>query len=179
MRQLIRRILPYLARCHPKNWDRRHWGYPQLWYCMPNRYYTAGEYWWRKQYCTFCGGRIKGNAAWAANDPSWPAPVQWCGVCPKPASFHPSETVFSTVFSEKVPRPVLPLRKRIVGYWLRPLVQWACGLVSGHEPSRTEWGYGGGKFVDRNCRWCDHRIKVPIQEDPPPNDLLEDLASKL
>lgn len=47
-----------------------------------------------------------------------------------------------------------------------------CGVITGHEISKTEWGYGGGKFVDRNCRWCDHVIRVPIAESPPPTGLL-------
>lgn len=175
MRRFIRRLMPWVARLHWKNWEIKRWVYPQLWYCMPHTHYVVGEYWRRKQRCTYCSRTIKGNAAYAANDPSWPVPVYWCGLCPQPESFHPA----NTVFTEKVPQPDPIRRKRIVGYWLRPLLQWFCGLVTGHEPSKTEWGYGGGKFVDRNCRWCDYRIKVPIQEDPPPNDLLADLASKL
>src|SRR3990172_2391587 len=43
-----------------------------------------------------------------------------------------------------------------------------CGRLTGHEISRTEWGYGGGKFVDRNCRWCDKTILVPKDEETPP-----------
>ena len=40
----------------------------------------------------------------------------------------------------------------------------------------TEWGYGGGKFVDRNCRWCDQPIKVPKQEEAVPHPALDELA---
>lgn len=35
-----------------------------------------------------------------------------------------------------------------------------CGLT-GHELSRTEWGYCGGQYADRWCRWCNKMIKVP------------------
>ena len=56
------------------------------------------------------------------------------------------------------------------------MLEWLCGKLTGHELSKTEWGYGGGKFVDRNCRWCDKVIKVPKQEDDPPNDVLKGLA---
>ncbi len=40
--------------------------------------------------------------------------------------------------------------------------------MTGHEISKTEWGYGGGLFVDRNCRWCDKVIKVPKYEEDIP-----------
>ena len=46
-----------------------------------------------------------------------------------------------------------------------------CGFFTGHEISKTEWGYGGGKFVDRNCRWCDFGIKVPKIEEEAPDSL--------
>lgn len=39
-----------------------------------------------------------------------------------------------------------------------------CGLLTGHEKSSTEHGYGGGNFIDRNCRWCDKVILEPIEE---------------
>ena len=45
----------------------------------------------------------------------------------------------------------------------KPLVfilQTICG-VRGHELSNTEWGYGGGEYADRWCRWCNKLIKVP------------------
>jgi len=43
----------------------------------------------------------------------------------------------------------------------RKLLQWLCGVFGGHELSKTEWGYGGGDYADRHCRWCDKLIKVP------------------
>lgn len=49
------------------------------------------------------------------------------------------------------------------------VIQWMCGCATGHEMSETEWGYGGGNFVDRNCRWCDKGFKIPkVEEDLPP-----------
>lgn len=45
--------------------------------------------------------------------------------------------------------------------WLRAKLQILCGKLIGHEGSKTEWGYGGGDFVDNNCRWCDFVLKVP------------------
>lgn len=39
-----------------------------------------------------------------------------------------------------------------------------CGILTGHEKSNTEYGYGGGKYIDRNCRWCDKVILEPIEE---------------
>lgn len=44
----------------------------------------------------------------------------------------------------------------------RRFLKWLCG-VTGHELSETEWGYGGGKYADRHCRWCDKRIQVLIE----------------
>jgi hypothetical protein len=39
-----------------------------------------------------------------------------------------------------------------------------CGLLTGHEKSATEHGYGGGDYIDCNCRWCDKVILEPIEE---------------
>ena len=46
----------------------------------------------------------------------------------------------------------------------RRFLQGLCGFICGHEKSDTEWGYGGGKYVDNWCRWCNKVIKVPISE---------------
>lgn len=40
------------------------------------------------------------------------------------------------------------------------IIQFVCGL-KGHELSKTEWGYGGGEYADRWCRWCNKHIVVP------------------
>lgn len=45
--------------------------------------------------------------------------------------------------------------------FLRTLCKRICGILGGHEISKTEWGYGGGEYADRNCRWCDVLIRVP------------------
>lgn len=50
-----------------------------------------------------------------------------------------------------------------VGFKARKIIEFLCGLIGGHELSKTEWGYGGGKYADRHCRWCDKVIKVPIE----------------
>lgn len=44
---------------------------------------------------------------------------------------------------------------------IRVFLQWFCGICGGHELSNTEWGYGGGEYADRWCRWCDKKIQVP------------------
>lgn len=56
----------------------------------------------------------------------------------------------------------LPKRSR----WprLRRLCESLCGILTGHEVSNTEWGYGGGSHVDGNCRWCDKRMPIPLEE---------------
>lgn len=46
-----------------------------------------------------------------------------------------------------------------------------CGFLTGHELSETEWGYGGGNLVDRNCRWCDLLIQIPKREEIVPEVL--------
>jgi hypothetical protein len=46
----------------------------------------------------------------------------------------------------------------------RKILQWLCGKLTGHELSKTEKGYGGGKFADQWCRWCDKMFKIPLQE---------------
>jgi hypothetical protein len=44
--------------------------------------------------------------------------------------------------------------------WRAKIIQFLCGLLTGHELSKTEWGYGGGNKVDRWCRWCNKLIAV-------------------
>jgi len=60
----------------------------------------------------------------------------------------------------------------------RELLYRICGILTGHEISKTEWGYGGGNFVDRHCRWCDKLMRVHKLEDKPP-DSLQDLVGPL
>ena len=63
--------------------------------------------------------------------------------------------------------------------WRRRFIQWLCGVLTGHEISKTEWGYGGGKFVDCNCRWCDKLIKIHKEESKNPPKPLEGMAEEL
>jgi len=44
------------------------------------------------------------------------------------------------------------------------VAQWICSKVTGHEASRTEWGYGGGSHADVWCRWCNRLGKMPIAD---------------
>lgn len=41
----------------------------------------------------------------------------------------------------------------------RKILELICKVFTGHEISNTEWGYGGGDYIDFNCRWCDKVIK--------------------
>ena len=43
---------------------------------------------------------------------------------------------------------------------IKKFLRWLCGVCGGHELSKTEWGYGGGDYADRWCRWCDKMIRV-------------------
>jgi hypothetical protein len=49
----------------------------------------------------------------------------------------------------------------------RLILEHICGFLTGHEISKTEVGYGGGGFIDRNCQWCDKSIKIPKSENIP------------
>ena len=44
---------------------------------------------------------------------------------------------------------------------LKKVIQFICNIFGGHELSNTEWGYGGGEYADRWCRWCNKMIQVP------------------
>ena len=101
----VKRILPYIALAHPKNWSAHNRGYPQLWYV-------------------------------------------W--------NFRPK-----------------PLSK-----WLRRhVIEKICGALTGHEPSETEWGYGGGDYVDRWCRWCNKLLKVHRKEAILP-EVMQDIIDR-
>ena len=62
------------------------------------------------------------------------------------------------------------------GYPLRWFLERLCGWLTGHEHSKTEWGYGGGNMVDHNCRWCDKMMRVPLAESPPPHPALRGIV---
>jgi len=51
-------------------------------------------------------------------------------------------------------------RVPVIGLFLTKTIQFVCAL-KGHELSKTEWGYGGGDYADRWCRWCNKLIQVP------------------
>jgi len=44
---------------------------------------------------------------------------------------------------------------------LTKIIQFFCGILGGHEQSKTEWGYGGGEYADTWCRWCNKMFQVP------------------
>ncbi len=44
--------------------------------------------------------------------------------------------------------------------WRGYAIRFLCWLLTGHELSKTEWGYGGGNKVDRWCRWCNKYFLV-------------------
>ena len=56
--------------------------------------------------------------------------------------------------------------RRLCGKRVYRGLQCLCGRLTGHEPSKTEWGYGGGRYVDRWCRWCNLQIQVPASDAP-------------
>lgn len=46
----------------------------------------------------------------------------------------------------------------IVGAALYGFAQWLCGLITKHE--HGDWDYGGGDFVNINCKWCNYRYQI-------------------
>lgn len=62
---------------------------------------------------------------------------------------------------------------RIKGHskWLARLLQWSCGKLTGHEVSKTEFGYDGSGMADYWCRWCNHKIRMPLREETDPLNL--------
>lgn len=58
------------------------------------------------------------------------------------------------------------LSSRLNRLW-KPLgtsLRWLCGKLTGHHPSKTEWGYGGGDKADVWCRWCNQIGQIPITD---------------
>lgn len=53
----------------------------------------------------------------------------------------------------------------VIGKYAVKTIQFVCAL-RGHEPSKTEWGYGGGEYADVWCRWCNHAWQAPVKELP-------------
>jgi len=43
-------------------------------------------------------------------------------------------------------------------------IQGLCRRFTGHEWSKTEWGYGGGNTADVWCRWCNKFETLPYEE---------------
>lgn len=109
---IIKRILLWLARLHPKNQTEENITYPQLWYCWPN--------WMKRKWGPFGG--------------------------PKQQGVH---RIFTGT----------------------------CGLLTGHEWSLTEIGYGGCNKVNRWCRWCDKIVTMPLTESPLPKSLKDILKN--
>lgn len=52
----------------------------------------------------------------------------------------------------------------------RLVLEWLCGILTGHELSETERGYSGKGVMDRSCRWCDKVIRVPVKEEIVPEN---------
>ena len=49
----------------------------------------------------------------------------------------------------------------LIGNVVVRATKWLCGKLSGHQPSKTEWGYGGGDHGDVWCRWCNQIGQIP------------------
>jgi len=75
------------------------------------------------------------------------------------------------------------VKHHAAGYPLRLFFEFLCGVFGGHEPSKTEWEYGGGKYADRHCRWCDKVIRVPKEsiyfqfKDSDPKSLMDNIGN--
>ncbi len=53
-----------------------------------------------------------------------------------------------------------------IGKLLYKIMQSTCGNITGHVPSKTEWGYSGGEYADTWCRWCNKIGKLKVTELP-------------
>lgn len=53
---------------------------------------------------------------------------------------------------------------KFIGEYLSKFIQYLCGIICGHEHSKTEWGYGGGDYADSWCRWCNKMIQIPKED---------------
>jgi hypothetical protein len=71
-----------------------------------------------------------------------------------PRKWVPEKNKF---YSDGRPR----LKRKKIGL----IIEKICGFLTGHEISKTEFGYGGKGTIDRNCRWCDKVIQIPISEN--------------
>jgi len=59
--------------------------------------------------------------------------------------------------------PLCTLLPKRVQPWTKRL----CAMVTGHELSKTEIGYGGGDRVDGWCRWCNQFFPGLAPDDHP------------
>ena len=55
-------------------------------------------------------------------------------------------------------------RMPVIGKYVGNVAKWLCGKLTRHQPSKTEWGYGGGDFGDVWCRWCNQAGQIPRAE---------------
>lgn len=62
--------------------------------------------------------------------------------------------------------------ERLPRSWVTRIQRW-CGHITGHAWSRTECGYGGGRFFDVWCRWCDYESQIPVEEMPSRSGLID------
>ena len=74
-----------------------------------------------------------------------------------------------TIFFSKYPQTwgvACKVRKiPLVGKWIYKALQLCCGLLTRHEASQTEWGYGiGNGYGDVWCRWCNKMGQIPLSE---------------
>lgn len=49
----------------------------------------------------------------------------------------------------------------LIGEYLYSAARATCGKLTGHAPSKTEWGYSGGDYGDVWCRWCNQMGRIP------------------
>ena len=53
--------------------------------------------------------------------------------------------------------------REILGEKVYRILQKVCGYITGHEWSKTEWGYGEDG-VDVWCRWCNKFDSSPVKD---------------
>jgi len=103
---LVRRLLLWVARCHPKNQTAVNIDYPQLWYCWPR--WTKRVKWVHRLKTWLCG-KITGHE-WSETESGYSGcgVDRWCRWCDKMVTMPLSESPLSGEMkdlSKQIKRP--------------------------------------------------------------------------
>jgi len=61
---------------------------------------------------------------------------------------------------------LLDYRSKVKHSHIAKIIEYLCGILTKHEISETEWGYGlGDNMCDYWCRWCNKHFQMPRREE--------------